>query len=366
MAPIRTAIIGLSAAPTGSAWAALAHFPYLSQSPEYQVVALLNSSKEAAETAIKKFNFPGDTKAYGTSEELAADDEVDLVKPILERGKASVFCEWPLGADLKEFREMTDAIGETGVGNVVGFQGGFTPLVTTLKALIADGKIGKVLSSTVTASGMHGGPSTPKAYAFTDDRKIGANTLTIVFGHFTEALFAVVGKLASFNLILDTKWRTATVLDEHNDLAVFGTQDRTSPDDVLLQGRVESGALLSVHLRGGPPSPSETVPDTIWRIYGEKGEITISSPQPNIINTVEGVSIELHDHASQKVEKIEIRKDKLEHLPEPARNIGRVYEAFADKTWYPDFQHALRRYKLVYEIYRRFDNGQQDTKPHYA
>ncbi|KAF1812264.1 NAD-P-binding protein [Eremomyces bilateralis CBS 781.70] len=380
MAPIRTALIGLRSNSTrGAGWAALAHLPYLTQSPKYQIVALLNSSKEAAEAAIKKHNLPGDTKAYGTPEELAADDEVDLVvcctrvdthyvslKPILERGKTPVLCEWPLGANLRETHEMTDAVGKSGVRNVVSVQGGFSPLVTTLKALIADGKIGKVLSSNVTTSGMIGGPTTAADFTYSNERKIGGNMLTIMFGHLSEIIFNVLGDLGSFNSILHTKFPTATLVDPQNPLEVVGTQERTTPDELLLQGRLESGTFLSVHVRGGPPNRSAAVPDLVWRIYGEKGEITVSSPQPNIINTAQGITVELHDHASHKVEKIETLSNELEHLPDPARNIARLYEAYADKTWYPDFKHALKRYQLIDEMYRRLDNGQQDIKPNYA
>jgi len=52
MAPIKIGIIGLSAKDAWT-WGAVAHLPYLKASPNYKIVALLNSMKEAAEEAIK-------------------------------------------------------------------------------------------------------------------------------------------------------------------------------------------------------------------------------------------------------------------------------------------------------------------------
>jgi predicted dehydrogenase len=65
MAVIRVGIIGLSNAGTGASWAASAHLPYLRKSPHYRIVALLNSSVNSASSAIKHYNLPAETKAYG-------------------------------------------------------------------------------------------------------------------------------------------------------------------------------------------------------------------------------------------------------------------------------------------------------------
>jgi len=72
MAPIRVGLIGLSGQPpeqyTGASWAAHAHLPYLKASPEYEIVALLNTSVESAKAAISKYELAADTKAYGNPE----------------------------------------------------------------------------------------------------------------------------------------------------------------------------------------------------------------------------------------------------------------------------------------------------------
>lgn len=61
MAPIRVAIIGLSAS-AATSWAAEGHLPYLLLLPRarahYEIVALLNSSVQAAEAARAHFRLP--------------------------------------------------------------------------------------------------------------------------------------------------------------------------------------------------------------------------------------------------------------------------------------------------------------------
>ena len=71
--PIRVGFIGLNAGypngiRTGVNWAANAHLPYLKWSSKYEIVALQNSSVARAEEAIKHYELPVTTKAYGTPE----------------------------------------------------------------------------------------------------------------------------------------------------------------------------------------------------------------------------------------------------------------------------------------------------------
>ena len=76
MAPIRVGIIGLSSSATTS-WASTAHLPYLSASNgKYEITALCNSSKEAAEAAVAAYKLPPSTKAYGDPQDLANDPDV--------------------------------------------------------------------------------------------------------------------------------------------------------------------------------------------------------------------------------------------------------------------------------------------------
>ncbi len=64
MAPIRVGLLGLSKA----GWARGAHLPYLQASPDYEIVAICNSSVESSNESIKLYSLPETTKAYGDPE----------------------------------------------------------------------------------------------------------------------------------------------------------------------------------------------------------------------------------------------------------------------------------------------------------
>jgi predicted dehydrogenase len=195
MSPIRVGIIGLSAAATGTNWAAIAHLPYLSKSPHYTITALCNSSVEAAKKAIKAYDLPTTTKAYGSPEDLANDPDVDLVVAntrvdkhaevllaSLRKGK-DVFSEWPLDKNADVAKEML-AAGKAGGGKIiVGLQGRQSPTVRKIKSLIDSGRIGKVLSSTVIGAAGNGGGEESTLVSYFTDKNIGGNMFTIHFGH---------------------------------------------------------------------------------------------------------------------------------------------------------------------------------------
>ena len=197
MAPIRTAIIGLSSA--GGGWAKNAHLPYLLSAAgraKYEIVALCNSSEEAARQAIATHGLPASTRAYGRPEDVAADPDVqlvvcstrvdrhyDTVLPSVRAGK-DIYVEWPLAHDAAHAVELADLARAKGSRTVVGLQGWFAPAVLRVRELVESGRIGKVLSSEVRASGGSLDRSVyPLFIKYFADAKIGGNPFTIGFGH---------------------------------------------------------------------------------------------------------------------------------------------------------------------------------------
>jgi predicted dehydrogenase len=203
MAPIRIGIIGLSAEATGTGWAAMAHLPYLLKSPQYKIVALCNRTVENAQAAIKAFDLGSSTKAYGSPDDLAKDPDVDLVVvntrvdlhakvllPSIKAGK-DVFCEWPLDGNFENVKEMVETAKQSGGRTIVGLQGRASPIAKKIKQIIEEGRIGKVLSSTLYGATVNGGAEESKMAAYLTDRKVGGNMLTIHFGHSEFFLYIV-------------------------------------------------------------------------------------------------------------------------------------------------------------------------------
>lgn len=103
--------------------------------------------------AAGKFGWEG----YETSwEKLLKREDIDIIdittpsnfhKEIaLEAAAAGkhIFCEKPLALNLKDAREMLEAVQKTGVKHQIGFNYRFAPAVQLAKKLIDQGKIGKI------------------------------------------------------------------------------------------------------------------------------------------------------------------------------------------------------------------------------
>ena len=196
MAPIGVALIGLSGKAKTS-WASAAHLPYLLSDrgrQSYKIVALCNSSEEAARTAIKAYSLASDVKAYGSPQDVAADPGIDLVvcatrvdvhystiEPSVKAGK-NVFVEWPLAENVGRATELANLAKESGSKTLIGLQARVSPAVHKVKEII--GSIGKVLSSDVlgfTPGG--GGNEISEGLAYFMDKSIGGNPVTIAFAH---------------------------------------------------------------------------------------------------------------------------------------------------------------------------------------
>ncbi|KAF7194100.1 Galactose/lactose metabolism regulatory protein GAL80 [Pseudocercospora fuligena] len=361
MAPIRIAFIGLSAS---RGWASNAHIPYLRQTTKYKIVGVCNSSKESSEAAIKKYELPSSTKAYGSPEELAEDSDsfdlavcsvrVDLhyptVKAIVAKGK-QCYVEWPLGKNFQEAEELHNIAVKAGnARTMVGLQGRRAPVVLKVKDVIASGAIGKVLSVNVRSSGGNLAQVDPVSLKMFNDPEIGANMLSIHFGHLIDfVLYALGQELSSLSAALSTQRKNVQL--KHPDGKLEDDVRRT-PDQILLQGHLDDGAVLSVHQRGG--SPFKDTPGLAWRIYGEKGEIEVTSDGSFLqVGYGDSMVIKLHDHDKDEVKTIDWEvKDGYEGYPGPAQNVARLYEAFADgrQEDYADWKQAVARHRLLEKL----------------
>ncbi|KAF1989777.1 NAD(P)-binding protein [Aulographum hederae CBS 113979] len=375
MAPLRLALIGLSK--SGSAWAATAHHPYLLSAPsKYTITGLLNSSLASSQKAVQDFSLPASTAAYGSPDDLGREfDRYDVIvcsvrvdkhypslMPVLRameggkgRGKM-VHCEWPLGRNLQEAKELLVAAEEAGVRTMISLQGRYEPAVLKVKEIVESGRIGKVLSSDFIGAGGLGGGRENSNMKWITTRDLGGNLFTIFFGHTMDfVLHALGGELESYNSLIDTKRPKVEIFDKSLG-EVVETVDTKVPDQILVQGHLTTGAILSFHLRGGASFPSG--PKLLWRVYGEKGEIQITGPQA-VLNVGAPTTLELHDHATGEIENITV-EEPFESLSMYARNIGRMYEALAngDDSKIIDWKEATKHHALIDEIYEREKAGQ--------
>ena len=200
MAPLRVGLIGLSSSAITS-WASSAHLPALlseSGKSHYTITALLNSSVAAAHAAIEQYKLPASTKAYGNPQDLADDDDIDVVivntrvdkhyetvLPSVKKGKLAVV-EWPIGANVEQAETLFEEARKSGGRVAIVLQGRWAPPVLKLKDLlegkaqVVDGGLGKLLSSNVRAWGGAADRSAlPPGLAYFADKKIGGNPVTM-------------------------------------------------------------------------------------------------------------------------------------------------------------------------------------------
>ena len=76
--------------------------------------------------------------------------------------------------------------------------------------------------------------------------------------------------------------------------------------------------------------------------------------------------IAVHDFATDKVEKIGLEDGEYADLAQSGKNIARLYDAYADGKWVPDWDWAVKRHALLDEMFEREENGTQDVSAKYT
>ncbi|PMD33155.1 putative oxidoreductase [Hyaloscypha variabilis F] len=361
--PIRVGIIGLGAK-IGSfvpgVWAVQGHLPYLMSSPDYLITAVCNSSVSSAQASIEFHSLGSDVRAHGSPEAIANDPNVDLVvvtvrvglhyaltKPALLAGK-DVFVEWPLAANIAEVEELTQLARDKGVKTIVGLQARASPIVVKIRDLVQSGKLGKILSSTVVGS-FSSFPNTVwlEGAEYYLDAQAGAGVFKIFFGHFLDSFTHVLGPFRTLSSILKTEYKTTNILSATGEV-VSPNYPKTTPDHVLVQGTLSSGALASLIYRTIPDPDSAIDGVGIrWLITGEEGELELCTPAGHWQTTGDGVVLKARLGKGKEVEVIE-----LEATGGDGGNTSRQYAAFlkGEREKFPDFSDAAETHKLLERI----------------
>ena len=342
-------------------WGPTAHIPAIQQLPETELYAVCTAHEETARAASEKYSVE---LGYHNDKTMAANPQVEavavvvrvpahyeLTKNALEAGK-HVYCEWPLGANLKETEELAVLAREKKVHTMVGLQRRASPVYLRLAELVAEGYVGKVLAVNLNQIG-GGVLSRPADRTWQKDVTLGANTLTIGFGHSIDALCMVAGEVTEVSAVVGTqvpKWYE-TDTQQYVDV--------TSPDNILMNGRLEGGAMVNAYVSVQPYHGS----GYRMEIYGEEGTLVVSGAGGEQLQIFGG-----HKDDNQ-LQQIPV-PERLTWVPSEVQAMGRGYEVgqmwvnFAkairtDTAVTPDFEHAVLRHKLLDAVQRASDTGQR-------
>ncbi|PKK46153.1 hypothetical protein CI102_8372 [Trichoderma harzianum] len=343
MATIRVGFIGLTAGGGNGlgpgSWGISALLPTFILSPHYEIVALCNSSVEAAEKSIKYHKLAPSTKAYGNPEDIANDPDVDLVVISVHK---QVFCEWPLGVSAVQAEEMVWLAERENVKTAVGLQLRADPIIKKVKQLIEAGVVGRVTSTIALGCFNYAPIDSWMAEAdFYLDYDSGANEYHIAFAHFMDAFTYVLGDFASLKSLLDIQHPTVKTIDSSSGTIVNPAR------------KLENGAIANVAFR----KVDKTVDGKglRWLISGTKGEFELSMDGPMLQMDLEKKHLRLvigREGEAQDIDYNDPDEPKYTRdVAPPGTNTARIFEGFANKTTaVASFEDALKVHRLLDNI----------------
>jgi predicted dehydrogenase len=161
----------------------------------------------------------------------------------------------------------------------------------------------------------------------------------------------VLGEPKRFDSVLAIQRPTVDLIDKDGSIVKKDVRV-TSHDHVMVHGRLDSGAIFSINVRGGEPFKGEAGVD--WRIYGEKGEIWVKALNMHL-QIFGGSSIHLHDFEEEDVKAIELLDEDFSDMYPIHRNVARLYEAVAakDATAFCTFEQAVERHRFIRALYKQ-------------
>jgi hypothetical protein len=145
---------------------------------------------------------------------------------------------------------------------------------------------------------------------------------------------------------------------------------RTTHDTLFVHGALQSGAVISIAMRGGPAFKGSPAID--WRILCQNGEIKITCTGLALQMGNQGAKIGVFDYLKDEVEEVayvdeydsheigkrDLKDEQLNSEPTKQadqvwRNVGRVYAAIArgedpgSNSALVDFETPVRRQEFI-------------------
>jgi predicted dehydrogenase len=173
----------------------------------------------------------------------------------------------PFGRTLEEARGLEALARERQVPTAVGLQGRFSPWVRQVREVVATGRLGRILSTSLVAYDELSVGTINQGNAYLLDVANGANPLTIHSAHYIDALSFALGELTTVSAVTAVS-RPRIVVRQTGE-----TLTATSPDQIAVCGLLENDAVASFHMRAG----SGGDPSFLWEIQGEDAVLRVTS-----------------------------------------------------------------------------------------
>ena len=238
--------------------------PGLLQAAHAELTAVMTTTMKKAQEIADEF---GAKRAYDSAEALIHDPEVDAVYiatpvylhlPQIKLAAAAgkqILCEKPLGLNAKEAQEAIDVCKTAGVKLSVGFMMRYGAHLNTMKAALATGALGKLVSGMAQFSCWM--PPRPGGYWCTTMAQAGGGPIMDMGIHLIDLI----------HYVTDQKVTHVTAMQER---IYFDTPDYDVDDTSTIILRLENGAQFVVQTLFNVPDSAAA-----WRfdLFGSKGRM---------------------------------------------------------------------------------------------
>ena len=351
--PLRVGIVGANAE---RGWSKDAHLKALAALPDFELVAVSARTQAIADEAAKAY---GAKAAFGDSLAMVRDPGVDVVAvtvkvpehravvlAALAAGK-HVYCEWPLGRDIAEAEEMTEAAARSGAVAMIGLQGLSAAAARRAHELVSSGALGELLNMRVTSPTGGWGAETPAFYAYLQDKTTGATLASVQGGHTLATMEALAGAFTEVDARVSTLRKTVRISGTDETIA------RTSPDHIVVTGRHASGCVSVLELFGG----ARGIPFRL-ELVGTKGSLVISGDFPG--------GFQAGDMTLTATVPFDPPTPVVAGLSGPPANVAEAYARLggairAGGQVEPGFGAAVRLTRLLDVVQAASDEGRRQT-----
>jgi predicted dehydrogenase len=185
--------------------------------------------------------------------------------------------------------------------------------------------------------------------------------MTIPGGHSIDALCFCLGEFKELSSLVLTQRQQV------KNVETGATFRMTSPDQVLVNGLLENGAVAGVHVKGGTSSGV----GFLFEIQGTEGDLVIGPARPRPGSSVQISELNVKGSREGKaLEEIQI-PESYRWVPSavpagPPFNVGQLFARMAEaiqigKPAAPDFDLAVKRHHLLDVVQRASDTGQRQA-----
>ncbi|MFJ7417536.1 Gfo/Idh/MocA family protein [Streptomyces uncialis] len=355
---IRVGIIG---ADTRASWAGASHIPALAAQPAFQLSAVATRHEESARSAAGTF---GAERWFADPFELIRDPSVDLVTVAVKvpahrdlvlaalAANKAVYAESPLGVSVAQAEEMAAAAGS--LHTAIGLQGRHNPSVRRAAQIVAQGRLGRLLSARVIATTFGNGPESVSAYEYFDKAASGAGFLPIAAGHVLDVVEAVLGDIIEIDARTELLWPRVNLVDT-GELSA-----REVPDHLDAIAKTASGAPVGVQILAGVPAPDARF---VLEIRGSDGWLRLTGDHPAGVQVGDLVLSSSVDFAApDRPVSNGAGPTAADVWAGASINVGEVYAGLARDITHgthltPGFAHAVHNSRLIARIEKASSTG---------